>query len=432
VTGEELRERLRRLRREEPAVADAPRGDAALPAWFRERMRRREALPPPSSASAAGVAPPRDLEEARNALGEFAQRTASFDAAHRHGALALGDALGADAAAFALLMRDRTLASFDPRRAVFLDIETTGLSGGAGTKAFLVALGRFDGERFDLWQGFLRGPEEERALLAECAERIAACDAVVSFFGKSFDRHRLEDKMRYHGVAPPFAGRPHLDLYHPSRKLWGRALADARLATIERAACGVEREDDLPGAFAPQAWVDFVAGRPHALERVFAHNQDDVLSLVALFARLGRALDPGEREHDGRLFASRAAAIARELARERRFDECARWCEIAESAGGDTGDAREVRALRARSLGACARAAESLALWREVASSARDALAARAAYEAARCLVALGAPRQEIEAELSRAIGLATANAGARDAALVLARATRGLARLRG
>ena len=35
---------------------------------------------------------------------------------------------------------------FDPRRALFLDTETTGLSGGAGTVAFLVGLGRIEGK----------------------------------------------------------------------------------------------------------------------------------------------------------------------------------------------------------------------------------------------------------------------------------------------
>ena len=50
-------------------------------------------------------------------------------------------------------------------RLVCFDLETTGLSGGAGTYAFLVGFGYFDDEGFRTRQFFLRGFGEERALL---------------------------------------------------------------------------------------------------------------------------------------------------------------------------------------------------------------------------------------------------------------------------
>ena len=194
-------------------------------------------------------------------------------------------------AALALCARDPSLADASLADALYLDTETTGLSGGAGTYVFLVGLGSFTPAGFEVWQGFLADPAHERALLAEVAERIARAPLLVTFFGKSFDRHRLEDKMRMHGVTPPFTGKPHLDLYHPLRRLHGASLPDARLRTMEHALCGVERADDLPGSFAPAAWFDFLAGRAHLLEGVFAHNADDVLSLVTLgVADLERAV----------------------------------------------------------------------------------------------------------------------------------------------
>src|SRR5262249_23502452 len=156
--------------------------------------------------------------------------------------------------------------------------------GGAGTHVYLVGIGRFDGDAFEVWQGFARGPEEEAALLASCADRIRASSGLVTFFGKSFDRHRLQDKMRVHRIDPPFAERAHFDLYRACRGLYGRAFEDGRLATMERELCGVARERDLPGSFAPAAWFDFLAGREHLLEEVFRHNFDDVSSLVALAA----------------------------------------------------------------------------------------------------------------------------------------------------
>jgi uncharacterized protein YprB with RNaseH-like and TPR domain len=177
---------------------------------------------------------------------------------------------------------------------VFFDTETTGLSGGAGTYVFLVGLGRFTAGRFELWQGFLPHPADEKALLEEVAERIAGASAILSFFGKSFDRHRLEDKMRLHGVAPPFAECIHLDLYHPLRRAHRGRFENCKLKTLERELVGVQRGDDLPGSFAPAAWFDFLNRRPHRLEGVFRHNADDVLSLVTLATHLGRSTASNE------------------------------------------------------------------------------------------------------------------------------------------
>jgi uncharacterized protein YprB with RNaseH-like and TPR domain len=152
-----------------------------------------------------------------------------------------------------------------------------------------VGLARFEGDSFEIWQGFLPSPAEEAALLAETARRIRAASYVVSFFGKSFDRHRLEDKMRLYGIAPPFADKPHLDLYWPLRRLNKGRFADCRLRTLERELAGVTREDDLPGSFAPAAWFDYLGQRAHRLEGVFQHNLDDVKSLAVLLHALSRA-----------------------------------------------------------------------------------------------------------------------------------------------
>jgi uncharacterized protein YprB with RNaseH-like and TPR domain len=237
---------------------------------------------------AASAAPPADLREGHGEHGCFAARERFFAFEHRHGDYALGEIEAAEPRTLALLARDPRLTALEPRRALYLDIETSGLAGGAGSYAFLVALARVEAEGVRLWQGFLREPGEERALLAEVAQRIAQAGALVSFFGKSFDRHRLEDKMRLHRLAPPFAEALHLDLYWPCRRLYGPSLPDGRLATMERALCGLARAHDLPGSLAPAAWFDFLAGRAHRLEAVFRHNEDDVLSLLTLAAHLGR------------------------------------------------------------------------------------------------------------------------------------------------
>jgi len=268
---------------------------AAAPAFDAESLRHRLArrgalLAAAAAADSAAFAPveiPRrtDLgppERLAPSRGGALARVSSFARAHTHGAHALECGLAHDRALLAAAVRDARFADIDLERAVYLDTETTGLSGGAGTYVFLVGLGTFTSAGFEVWQGFLDHPGNERALLAETAERIAESSAIVSFFGKSFDRHRLEDKMRIHGVAPPFASTPHLDLYWPLRRANQGRFENCRLKTLERELAGVTRDDDLPGSFAPAAWFDFLGKRPHRLEGVFRHNLEDVLSLVAL------------------------------------------------------------------------------------------------------------------------------------------------------
>lgn len=340
----DFRSRLRRLRREEGgappaeaapvgsdreagAPAPDPAGASALSHTLRRRAERTGRAPEPIATERAraelGLGDPADLTIQSSDRGELLARVRRFAREHRHGDFSLSEVRAARGADFELLTGHAQLAELDLERALYLDTETTGLAGGAGTYVFLVGLGSFEGSEFQLWQGFLRHPAEERALLAECAERIAASAGLVSFFGKSFDRHRLEDRMRVHGLSPPFARVPHLDLYHPLRRLYRGAYADTRLQTLERELCAVARADDMPGSLAPAAWFDYQAGRPHRLEGVFRHNQDDVLSLVTLAAHLGRA-SLGVRADGATLAgdpAARTLGLARSLVQARRREE---------------------------------------------------------------------------------------------------------------
>ncbi|MBL6720706.1 MAG: ribonuclease H-like domain-containing protein [Planctomycetes bacterium] len=218
-------------------------------------------------------------------------RVERFPAGARHGGYRLDEAFAAEPTTWPLLTGDKALTQVSAEGAVFLDTETTGLSGGVGTFVWMVGLGRFlPGGGFEVWQAYLPGPEAEVPFLHAVAERIAAAGSVVSFFGRSYDQHRLLDRLRVHGLASPFDGRPHLDLFAPLRRLVGDDLPNHRLQTLERELCGHQRVDDLPGAAAPEAWFDSLAGRAHRMEGVFRHNLEDVLSLVTLFAASGRSL----------------------------------------------------------------------------------------------------------------------------------------------
>ena len=220
--------------------------------------------------------------------GPEAVREERLEPGFGHGADRLELARSAHFPSLAVLAGEEALGDYALPDALFLDTETTGLAGGAGTLVFLCGTVRWDGECFRLRQHFLRGPGEERRFLAGIAEDLERTRLLVTFCGKSFDRHRLADRFALQGMESEVRGGAHLDLLHLSRRVWGGLLPDTRLRTLEERVLELEREEDLPGAECPALYLDWLRGHAVDLEPAFAHNRLDILSLVTLMARLGR------------------------------------------------------------------------------------------------------------------------------------------------
>src|SRR5580692_6515531 len=87
--------------------------------------------------------------------------------------------------------RDETLskrtraALEDPEKWLFLDTETTGLSGGTGTYAFLIGLAWWDAGGLQVEQFLMRDFTEEFSVLHELSARVAERPVLVTFNGKS-------------------------------------------------------------------------------------------------------------------------------------------------------------------------------------------------------------------------------------------------------
>lgn len=216
---------------------------------------------------------------------------AAYPPDHLHGNLPLSAFLGLPPETIAQIARDAALASVDLRRVCFLDTETTGLSGGTGTMAFVVGLGFFAEGGFRLCQYFLRDPGDELAMVEALAERLPEFEALVSFNGRAFDVPILENRFILARAPPPTAGMPHLDLLHPARRLWHYHLPSCALGTLEREVLSVTREqDDVPGGVIPYLYRDYLrTGDAREMKRVLYHNAVDILSLVTLATRLCRA-----------------------------------------------------------------------------------------------------------------------------------------------
>ena len=177
--------------------------------------------------------------------------------------------------------------SFDPRRALFLDTETTGLSGGAGTVAFLVGLGRIEGNELVVRQFLMPNYAAEPLLLTRVNEFAAGCDTVVTFNGKSFDVPLLASRHIMCRMDCPVAKMNHLDLIHPARRAWKLRLKDCSLSNLEEKVLSMRREHDLPGSEVPERYFSFLkTGDISLLTDIVDHNRQDIASLSTLLVRL--------------------------------------------------------------------------------------------------------------------------------------------------
>lgn len=203
---------------------------------------------------------------------------------------------------------DPRIAATPPHSFAFLDTETTGLSGGTGTYAFLIGAARFEVDHFHLAQFFLRDPSEEPAQLYALEEFLAPCQAIVTFNGKSFDLPLLNTRYIYHGWKSPFSDLSHVDLLHLARRLWRDRLPSRTLGNLEVQILATQRSgDDIPGWMIPQMYFNYLrSGDATPMKSVFYHNAMDVVSLAALLHHTAAILaDPLNEpiEHGMDIFA---------------------------------------------------------------------------------------------------------------------------------
>src|SRR5260370_14182985 len=96
-----------------------------------------------------------------------------------------------------------TILKSHPKRWAFLDTETTGLAGGAGTYAFLIGVGSIDEEGFRVRPFFMRDFGEEPSLLARLSEYLSQFDVLITDNGKTYDVPLRDTRYRIVRSRPP-------------------------------------------------------------------------------------------------------------------------------------------------------------------------------------------------------------------------------------
>lgn len=271
---------------------------------------------------------------------------------------------------------------------LFLDLETTGLAGGAGTRAFLVGCARLDGEGIATRQFLMAGDEHEKALLAEVASWAMEAPSLVTFNGRTFDLPLIETRFLFHRLPFPLEDLPHVDMLHPARRLWkqpgsapGPAPDEDRcsLTMLERRLAHLHRAGDVAGFEIPSRYFQFLRnGDARPLESVLEHNRLDLLSTAMVMARTlslvqrgpAVALDPRECLGLARVYDRAGALDSAEASYVRTIHLAARL-------GGEP----ELQADALRRLAWCrrrtARPAEAADAWAALAALPRCPAALR-------------------------------------------------------
>ncbi len=221
---------------------------------------------------------------------------------------------------------DVRIAELPIHKFAFLDTETTGLSGGTGTYAFLVGAARFVDGKFSLRQFFLRDPSEEPAMLEALIQFLAPCEALVTFNGKSFDAPLLTTRYKLHRIPAPFKDYAHLDLLPLARRLWRDRLPSRALKYLEEHVLGFTRaSEEVPGYEIPWLYFDYLRTRDaRPLGGVFYHNAMDVAAMAALLAHVCELLEnPYQRAEHGLDFV----ALGKLFEDLNHWDEAARLFE---------------------------------------------------------------------------------------------------------
>jgi tetratricopeptide (TPR) repeat protein len=299
-----------------------------------------------------------------------------------------------------------------PTRLVYFDLETTGLSGGAGMLAFLAGVGEWTPAGFRTTQFLLPSFAAERALLHALNAYLGDDAVLVTYNGRTFDVPVMELRGEMQRVPQVVCDVPHLDMLHAARRLWRMSEEGDRsckLTHLEESVLGVGRVGDVGGFEIPARFFQFVrGGSAEVLEPVLMHNRLDLLSLAALTAHAQQLVRDGRDTPPSGATAFGLGALY----------ERGGWIDPAiacfRAAAADHWQTRDLRRAAARSLARLLRRqrrfAEAAEAWQQVLQlggrpqvlrEAREALAIHHEHRGGQ----LEEARRHAEAGAAQAIG---------------------------
>ena len=218
----------------------------------------------------------------------------------KYGKIVLSSGLEIKGEILSFLSKDETFKSLDLSTALFIDLETTGLSGGTGVVPFLVGLGYYRDDKFWVSQFFLGDLAEEERMIQDISQFFLDMNfqSVVTFNGKGFDMPLLETRFILYRRSFHLSSLPHLDFLYSARSLWRHKYESCRLYYLSREIVEADRSEDIPSAEIPWRYFQYLkTGNFALMEPVLYHNQEDILSLLGVVI-MGSFIFSEEKEEE--------------------------------------------------------------------------------------------------------------------------------------
>ncbi|GAF66654.1 hypothetical protein BTS2_3556 [Bacillus sp. TS-2] len=181
---------------------------------------------------------------------------------------------------------------------LFFDIETTGLSSGAGHSIFLLGYSKIERDEVLVRQYLLSGPSSEAAFYYYFLNDIEAHHKLVTYNGKAFDWPQVKTRHTFvRDQVPNLPKIGHYDLLHAARRFWKDTLPSCRLSIVEKEILQIDRIEDTPGYLAPMLYFDYLNEQePLYLEGIIKHHEMDVMSLIPLYIHISRMILTNEND----------------------------------------------------------------------------------------------------------------------------------------
>lgn len=283
---------------------------------------------------------------------------------YRHGAVCLNDTLAVTpfpVSAFTALEEE---GSVDLREIIYFDTETTGL-GGAGIVPFLIGCGAVVEGGFEVRQYLIPDYSDEAAMLEAVLDELTPQTRLVTYNGAAFDVPILRDRYIINRVARAVNVAHHIDLLHPTRRLFKRRVKECNLTHIEKHLFDFRRDDDIPGYLVPSVYFEWL--HAESLDRmvdVLRHNCWDIVSLHFLLWHIARAF-----ESEGRILdrTDDIYSLSRVYRRRKRNETVLTLCDRIAAEGG-VEITPEMLLFHAAALKRAGEWDRAAAIWRQLAN----------------------------------------------------------------
>ena len=214
---------------------------------------------------------------------QFFENAYSLDS--RYGKIKISSGLDISGDILSCLSQEAAFRDLDLSTALFIDLETTGLSGGTGVVPFNIGMGFYRDDKFHIAQYFLGDLAEEERMIQELGAffRDMGFRSVVTYNGKGFDLPLLETRFILYRKPLILSELPHLDFLYAARRLWSHKYESCRLYHLALEVVQTDRSEDIPSAEIPWRYFQYIqTGNFELIEPILYHNQEDILSLLGV------------------------------------------------------------------------------------------------------------------------------------------------------